>query len=64
MAYWERKKILETGEAGFLGSHVVERGIGYNQRYQATLFYDNAIMGIRLMEAARQEGGGYYLRVC
>ena len=30
-------------------------GIGYNQRYPATLFYDNAIMGIQLMEAARQE---------
>ncbi len=31
-------------------------GIGYNQKYPATLFYDNAIMGIQLMEAARQEG--------
>lgn len=31
-------------------------GIGFNQRYPATLFYDNAIMGIQLMEAARQEG--------
>ena len=30
-------------------------GIGYNQRYPATLFYDNAIMGIQLMEAARLE---------
>jgi GDP-L-fucose synthase len=31
-------------------------GIGYNQKYPATLFYDNSIMGIQLMEAARQEG--------
>ena len=30
-------------------------GIGYNQKYPATLFYDNAIMGIQMMEAARQE---------
>jgi len=30
-------------------------GIGYNQKYPATLFYDNAVMGIQLMEAARQE---------
>jgi GDP-L-fucose synthase len=30
-------------------------GIGFNQDYPATLFYDNAIMGIQLMEAARQE---------
>jgi len=31
-------------------------GIGYNQKYPATLFYDNAIMSIQLMEAGRQEG--------
>lgn len=31
-------------------------GIGFNKEYPATLFYDNAIMGIQLMEAARQEG--------
>jgi len=30
-------------------------GIGYNQAYPASLFYDNAIMGIQMMEAARQE---------
>jgi len=31
-------------------------GIGYNQAYPASLFYDNAIMGLQMMEAARQEG--------
>ena len=30
-------------------------GIGYNQEYPAQLFYDNAIMGIQIIEAARQE---------
>jgi GDP-L-fucose synthase len=30
-------------------------GIGYNQEYPADLFYDNAIMGIELIEAARQQ---------
>ena len=30
-------------------------GIGYNQAYPASLFYDNAVMGIQMMEAARQE---------
>lgn len=30
-------------------------GIGFNQVYPASLFYDNAIMGIQMMEAARQE---------
>lgn len=31
-------------------------GIGFNREYPATLFYDNSIMGIQLMEAARYEG--------
>ncbi|MBU0979724.1 MAG: GDP-L-fucose synthase [Nanoarchaeota archaeon] len=29
-------------------------GIGFNRNYPGRLFYDNAIMGIQLMEAARQ----------
>ena len=31
-------------------------GIGFNKKYPATLFYDNAIMGIQLIEAAYREG--------
>ena len=31
-------------------------GIGYNMENPGSLFYDNAIMGIQLMEAARQAG--------
>ncbi len=31
-------------------------GIGFNLKQPGTLFYDNAIMGIQLMEAARQYG--------
>lgn len=31
-------------------------GIGYNRKYPAELLYDNALMGLQLMEAARQAG--------
>lgn len=101
MAFWDNKKVLVTGGAGFLGSFLVGKlkargvsgeniriprskdmdlrewescikavkgidiiihlaarvgGIGYNEAYPAFLFYDNAIMGLQIMEAARQEG--------
>jgi GDP-L-fucose synthase len=38
-------------------------GIGYNMENPATLFYDNAIMGIQLMEAARVEGVSKFVAV-
>ena len=38
-------------------------GIGFNRTYPGTLFYDNAIMGIQLMEAARQMDVGKFVAV-
>jgi GDP-L-fucose synthase len=101
MTFWDGKRILLTGGAGFLGSAVANRlkdagaseehiriprskdldlrrwencvkavkdidvvihlaarvgGIGFNRDFPADLFYDNAIMGIQMIEAARLEG--------
>ena len=101
MTFWTDKRILITGGAGFLGSHIIDNlvnmrgvsksqiaiprskeadlrkwktckevvngvdiiihlaarvgGIGFNQKYPGTLFYDNIMMGTQLMEAARLE---------
>ena len=38
-------------------------GIGYNREHPAELFYDNAIMGIQLMEAARLQGVKKFIAV-
>lgn len=38
-------------------------GIGYNQEHPAELFYDNLIMGVLLMEAARQAGISKYVAI-
>jgi GDP-L-fucose synthase len=101
MSYWNDKRVLVTGGAGFLGSFVTAQlrksgvsqsnlvvtdikdadlrrsedcqrvvrdidvvihlaarvgGIGLNREIPGTLFYENAIMGIQLMEAARVAG--------
>jgi GDP-L-fucose synthase len=38
-------------------------GIGYNQKYPGSTFFDNAIMGVQLMEAARREGVAKFITI-
>jgi len=56
-----RKVVKDTDIVIHLAAKV--GGIGYNLEHPAELFYDNAIMGIQLMEAARHAGVSKFVAV-
>jgi GDP-L-fucose synthase len=56
LRHWEACEAVVAGCDVVIHLAANVGGIGYNQAHPARLFYDNAIMGIQLMEAARQAG--------
>lgn len=53
---WENCKSVVKGVDIVIHMAAKVGGIGFNREKPGELFYDNAIMGIQMMEAARQEG--------
>lgn len=52
---WENCLEMTEGQDMVIHLAASVGGIGFNQENPATLFYDNAIMGIQLIEAARRK---------
>lgn len=106
MSFWSNKRVVITGGAGFLGSHIIKNlekrgakdifvprfpeydlrekeacfkaakgadivihlaanvgGIGYNRDFPGTLFYDNILMGVHMMEEARKAGVSKFVAI-
>ena len=53
---WEQCRNAVKGEDIVIHLAAKVGGIGFNKENPAELFYDNLLMGIQLMEAARREG--------
>ena len=53
---WECCQKVVTGSDVVIHLAAKVGGIGFNRKYPGELLYDNAIMGLQLMEAARQAG--------
>ena len=60
---WENCRRVVEGKDLVIHLAAKVGGIGFNREHPAELFYDNALMGIQLMEAARQAGVGKFVAV-
>lgn len=60
---WEACARVVAGQDVVIHMAANVGGIGYNREHAGELFYDNAIMGIQMMEAARQAGVKKYVQV-
>src|SRR3972149_4229821 len=69
MSAFAGKKILVTGGAVVAGQDLVIHlaanagGIGWNRERPGSLFYDNAAMGIHLMEESRKAGVKKFVQI-
>src|SRR5574340_1775204 len=54
----EKKNCAKVAKGADIIIHLAANvgGIGYNQKFPGTLFYDNLLMGVHLMEEARKAG--------
>lgn len=60
---WDVCKKVVQGQDVVIHMAANVGGIGYNREHAGELFYDNAIMGIQMMEAARQAGVKKYVQI-
>ena len=60
---WDKVQAVVEGADMVIHLAAVVGGIGANREHPGKFFYDNAIMGIQLMEAARQAGVEKFLTV-
>lgn len=60
---WDVCKKVVQGQDVVIHLAATVGGIGFNREHPGSIFYDNAIMGIQMMEAARQEGVKKYVQV-
>jgi GDP-L-fucose synthase len=60
---WDVCKKVVQGQDVVIHLAAKVGGIGFNREHPGSIFYDNAIMGIQMMEAARQAGVKKFVQV-